>query len=124
MFKLQEVGLALNWVVTPLLLIVATLLLIAIFLLGGLPGRIAASRRHRQATAVTLGSWFGLFTIVLWPVVLIWAYIDPPDTKTLPELLSHDDVEQLADALRQTSRRVAQIEEIISENVYNPVNSP
>lgn len=123
MFELQGAGPALNWVVVPLLFIVPALLLVALFLLGGLPGRIAASRGHRRSTAVMLCGWFGLFTIVLWPVALIWAYMDPPDTEQQPELLSHDDVKDIAVALRHVSDRVAQIEKLIFENAPSPGQS-
>lgn len=119
MFELQGVGPALNWIVVPLLFIIPALLIVALFLLGGLPGRIAAARRHRHATAVMLCGWFGLVTILLWPVALIWAYMDPPDTETQPELLSHDDVTRISIALRRTSDRVAKIEQSISENAAN-----
>lgn len=113
-------GPALNWIVIPLLFIIPALLIVVLFLLGGLPGRIAAARRHRHATAVMLCGWFGLVTIVFWPVALIWAYMDPPDMQPQPELLSHDDVTNLAIALRRTSERVAKIEQLISDNAPNP----
>lgn len=120
MFELQGMGPALNWIVIPLLFIIPALLIVVLFLLGGLPGRIAAARRHRHATAVMLCGWFGLVTIVFWPVALIWAYMDPPDMQPQPELLSHDDVTNLAIALRRTSERVAKIEQLISDNAPNP----
>ena len=119
MFELQGIGPALNWIVVPLLFIIPALLIVLLFLLGGLPGRIAAARRHRQATAVMLCGWFGLVTIVLWPVALIWAYMDPPDTEMQPELLSHDDITRIAIALRRTSDRVAKIEQSLSEKAAN-----
>lgn len=119
MFELQGIGPALNWIVVPLLFIVPALLIVLLFLLGGLPGRIAAARRHRHATAVMLCGWFGLVTIIPWPVALIWAYMDPPDTEMQPELLSHDDITHIAIALRHTSDRVAKIEQSISEKAAN-----
>jgi prepilin signal peptidase PulO-like enzyme (type II secretory pathway) len=53
---------------------------IAIFLaLGMMPGRIARKRGHPWADAVSVGSWAALiFGFVLWPLVLIWAYVDVP----------------------------------------------
>jgi hypothetical protein len=119
MFELQGTGPALNWIVVPLLFIIPMLLIAVLFVLGGLPGKIAASRGHRRATAVMLCGWFGLFTIVLWPLALIWAYMDPPDAETRPDLLSHDDIDQLAVCLRRTSDRVSNIERLISENAPN-----
>lgn len=120
MFELQGAGPALNWIVVPLLFVIPALLLVALFLLGGLPGRIAASRGHRRSTAVMLSGWFGLFTIVLWPAALIWAYMDPPDTEQHPGLLSHDDIKDTAVALRRVSDRVARIEELIFANALSP----
>jgi len=40
---------------------------------------IAKRRHHPWAQAVTVGGWVTLFLgFVLWPVVLIWAYVDIP----------------------------------------------
>ena len=65
-----------SWIV--LLVLAATLL--AVFLaLGMMPGHIARKRGHPWAEAVTVGSWATLiFGFVLWPLVLIWAYVDVP----------------------------------------------
>jgi Protein of unknown function (DUF3302) len=64
------------WLV--LLILVASA--IAIFFIAGyLPGHIARSRGHPWAQAVTVAGWVTLlFGFVLWPVVLIWAYVDIP----------------------------------------------
>ena len=49
------------------------------FIAGYLPGHIAKSRGHPWAQAVTVAGWITLiFGFVLWPVVLIWAYVDIP----------------------------------------------
>jgi hypothetical protein len=116
MFELQGVGPALNWIVLPLLFIIPILLIGVLFVLGGLPGKIAAARGHRRATAVRVCGWLGLITIVLWPVALIWAYMDPPDPEMRPATLSPDDIVHIANGLRQTSDRVAKIERLIAEN--------
>ena len=52
----------------------------AIFIaLGMLPGHIARRRGHPWAEAVAVGGWATLiFGIVLWPLVLMWAYVDVP----------------------------------------------
>ena len=48
------------------------------FLLGALPGRIAAERGHPQADAIRVAGWVGLLTLGLaWPLALIWAYTRP-----------------------------------------------
>ncbi|MDX3808738.1 DUF3302 domain-containing protein [Bosea thiooxidans] len=44
-----------------------------------LPGMIARRRGHPWAEAVAIGGWVTLFLgFVLWPVILIWAYVDVP----------------------------------------------
>ena len=61
------------WVV--LLILVASALAM-FFIAGYLPGHIAKSRGHPWAQAVTVAGWVTLiFGFVLWPVVLIWAYV-------------------------------------------------
>jgi hypothetical protein len=64
------------WIV--LIVLMATL--VAIFVaLGMMPGLIARRRGHPWAQAVAVGSWAALiFGFVLWPLVLIWAYVDAP----------------------------------------------
>ena len=64
------------WIV--LVVLLATI--VAIFVaLGMMPGHIAKRRGHPWAEAVTVGSWATLiFGFVLWPLVLIWAYVDVP----------------------------------------------
>jgi membrane-bound acyltransferase YfiQ involved in biofilm formation len=50
-----------------------------IFIAGSLPGHIAHRRGHPWAEAVTIAGWVTLFLgFALWPVVLIWAYVDVP----------------------------------------------
>jgi hypothetical protein len=63
------------WIVLAVLVAAA-----AIFIaLGMMPGHIARKRGHPWAEAVTVGSWAMLiFCFVLWPLVLIWAYVDIP----------------------------------------------
>jgi hypothetical protein len=64
------------WIV--LLILVASVLAM-FFIAGYLPGHIAKSRGHPWAQAVTVAGWVTLlFGFVLWPVVLIWAYVDIP----------------------------------------------
>lgn len=64
------------WIV--LVVLLATI--VAIFVaLGMMPGYIAKRRGHPWAEAVMVGGWATLiFGFVLWPLVLIWAYVDVP----------------------------------------------
>lgn len=64
------------WIV----LIVAIASTIAVVCIAGaLPGMIAKRRGHPWAQAVTVAGWVFLFLgFALWPIVLIWAYVDVP----------------------------------------------
>ncbi len=43
------------------------------------PGMVARRRNHPWADAVSIGGWVTFFLgFVLWPIVLIWAYVDAP----------------------------------------------
>ena len=60
------------------LIILATLVLtvvVALVVLGGLPGKVARKRQHVQADAIAVAGWLGILTLgALWPLALIWAY--------------------------------------------------
>ena len=50
-----------------------------VFIAGSLPGYVAKSRGHPWAQAVTVAGWVTLICgFALWPVALIWAYVDVP----------------------------------------------
>ena len=64
------------WIV--LLILVASVVAI-FFIAGSLPGHIAKSRNHPWAEAVQAAGWVTLICgFALWPVALIWAYVDVP----------------------------------------------
>jgi amino acid transporter len=63
------------WIV---LLVLAISAIVVIVVLGSLPGKIARQRNHPYAQAVTVAGWIGLIFIALWPLALIWAYVDVP----------------------------------------------
>jgi hypothetical protein len=49
------------------------------FIAGSLPGHIAKGRNHPCAQAVTVAGWVTLICgFALWPIALIWAYVDVP----------------------------------------------
>jgi hypothetical protein len=64
------------WIV----LIILAACVVAVFcIMGWLPGHIAKSRGHPQVQAVTVAGWVTLICgFALWPVALIWAYVDVP----------------------------------------------
>jgi uncharacterized BrkB/YihY/UPF0761 family membrane protein len=64
------------WIV--LLILIATILAV-FYLMGSLPGHIARSRGHPWSDAVRVAGWITLiFGFALWPLALIWAYVDVP----------------------------------------------
>jgi Kef-type K+ transport system membrane component KefB len=64
------------WIV--LIVLVASTVAVLVFL-AMLPGMIATKRGHPWAQAVTVAGWVTLFLgFALWPVALIWAYVDVP----------------------------------------------
>lgn len=64
------------WIV--LVVLVASTVFVVIFM-AMWPGMVARRRNHPWAEAVAIGGWVTLFLgFVLWPVVLIWAYVDVP----------------------------------------------
>lgn len=64
------------WIVLGILLAVIVLVF---WVMGSLPGHVARRRHHPWAEAVGVAGWITLiFGFVLWPVALIWAYVDVP----------------------------------------------
>ncbi|WFU14996.1 DUF3302 domain-containing protein [Bradyrhizobium sp. CB3481] len=64
------------WIV---LLILVAVIVLVIWLMGSLPGHVARRRGHPWPQAVAVAGWITLlFGFALWPVALIWAYVDVP----------------------------------------------
>lgn len=64
------------WIV--LIVLILSTVGVVVFL-AMLPGAIAKRRAHPWAQAVTVAGWITLFLgFALWPLVLIWAYVDVP----------------------------------------------
>jgi hypothetical protein len=64
------------WIV--LIVLIACTVSVIVFL-AMLPGMIARKRQHPWQQAVTVAGWITLFLgFALWPVALIWAYVDVP----------------------------------------------
>ncbi len=65
------------WIV--LIVLLASTVFVIVFM-AMLPGMIATRRTHPWAKAVPVAGWVTLFFgFVLWPVALIWAYVDVPE---------------------------------------------
>ena len=59
---------------------------VIIVLIGALPGRIAASRKHPQASAIAAAGWISLLTLgLLWPIAFVWAFLSPREGAKLSE---------------------------------------
>jgi membrane-bound acyltransferase YfiQ involved in biofilm formation len=64
------------WIVLVVLILCTV---VVVVFLASLPGHIARSRQHPYAQAVTVAGWITFFLgFALWPVVVIWAYVDVP----------------------------------------------
>ena len=64
------------WIV--LVVLTASTIFVIVFM-AMWPGMVARRRNHPWAEAVSIGGWVTLFLgFVLWPLVLIWAYVDVP----------------------------------------------
>jgi Protein of unknown function (DUF3302) len=64
------------WIVLSILLASAVAMF---FIAGSLPGYIAKNRSHPWAQAVAVAGWVTLICgFVLWPIALIWAFVDVP----------------------------------------------
>lgn len=64
-----------------IVLVVSIASAVAVFVIIGMaPGTIARRRGHPWAQAVSIAGWVTLICgFVLWPIALIWAYVDVPD---------------------------------------------
>jgi uncharacterized BrkB/YihY/UPF0761 family membrane protein len=61
------------------LIVVLAMAVAAFVLMGMAPGHFAKRRGHPWADAVTIAGWVTLICgFVLWPLALIWAFVDVP----------------------------------------------
>ena len=71
------------------IIVLITLALSAIALVlivGALPGYVARRRKHPYAQAVAIAGWVALVFPPLWPLALVWAYVDLPRAQLQPDL--------------------------------------
>jgi Kef-type K+ transport system membrane component KefB len=67
------------WIV--LIVLLVSTVFVVIFM-AMLPGIIARKRNHPWADAVQVAGWVTLFFgFVLWPLAVVWAYVDIPARK-------------------------------------------
>lgn len=75
------------WIV--LIVLVVSTVAVLIFL-AMLPGSIARRRNHPSAEAVNVAGWVTLFLgFALWPIALVWAYVDVPRPNTAHSAEAH-----------------------------------
>jgi hypothetical protein len=93
-----------------ILIMIAGLIGAAIWLLGSLPGKVAAERNHPYATAIQVGGWATLFMgIVAWPLVLMWAYSAPMALVSADMTASegwHDELSKLKTQVEALSKQM------------------
>ena len=82
------------------MLIILVASVVAVFCIAGwLPGHIAKTRGHPWAQAVTVAGWVTLICgFALWPVALIWAYVDVPAPRTREPRHDRRDAQRLSRA--------------------------
>jgi hypothetical protein len=107
-FTLQSAGPFLHWLALAILCVMPVVISILAYKIGGLPGEIAKARKHPQAQAISVCGWMGIITFVLWPVAMVWAYLNPSRPGGSP---LQDRDRSIIDKLRQASQRLAAIEE-------------
>jgi NADH:ubiquinone oxidoreductase subunit 6 (subunit J) len=68
-----------------LIILVLSIVTVVVFL-AMLPGSIARKRNHPWAQGVAVAGWVTLFFgLALWPIALIWAYVDVPAQRRAEE---------------------------------------
>jgi Protein of unknown function (DUF3302) len=67
------------------LAVVIVSIIAAVLVVGALPGWVARRRNHPAEQAVRVAGWVTLICgFVLWPVAMIWAYVDIPARPAVP----------------------------------------
>ena len=100
-----------------LVLLAAAAVLIKI--VGALPGKVARSRAHPQAEAISVCGWLGILTLgLIWPVALIWAYSRAPGTGGAPqETENTQSVEALEHTIAELSQRLTVAEQQLRDTM-------
>ena len=77
-------------------------IVVAVVVLGSLPGKIARRRGHPQADAITAASWIGIATMgLVWPIAFVWAFLRPANDTVAQPSREAEDLKQLADIQRR-----------------------
>ena len=113
-FTLQAAGPFLHWLTLGILFVMPVLIGFVAYMLGSLPGEIARARKHPQAEAISICGWMGIITLLLWPIAMVWAYINPPRSAAEGSP-SVTNTQSMVGKLQQASLRLASIEASLSE---------
>ena len=109
-FTLQGAGPFLHWLTLGILFVMPVLIGFVFYKLGSLPGDIARAHNHPQAKAISICGWMGLITLIMWPIAMVWAYLNPAAGPRAGSSLSGADAQTLVGKLREASQRLATIE--------------
>jgi hypothetical protein len=89
------------------LVIVGAGILILLYVILGLPGRIAIARHHPEAEAVNIMGWLGFIAVVPWIQAFIWA-LKPTTVVDIRELPGERRRETAEDIARLTGKPVSE----------------
>jgi hypothetical protein len=89
-------------------------LMLGLYKLGDLPGRVASSRHHPHAAAISLLGWLGLVVIVLWPIGMAWALMPPRARRRRSRPPSVKNIAAIEESIREASEQVAAIKSTLA----------
>jgi hypothetical protein len=80
------------------LFLFGVVVIVALVVVLGLPGRIAIARRHPEAEAVNMMAWLGFLAIVPWLQAFIWAFkpTNVVDIRYMPDAVQRETDRQIA----------------------------
>jgi Protein of unknown function (DUF3302) len=114
-FTLQGAGPFLHWLTLGILFAMPVLIGLIVYKLGSLPGNIASARNHPQAKAISICGWMGVITLIMWPIAMVWAYLNAAAGRAAEGSSSEASSQSLVGKLQQASQRLAEIEASLSK---------
>lgn len=111
-FTLQSFGPFLHWLTLVVLCLIPIFAVYVIYRVGKLPGDIARSRHHPQASAISICGWMGVVALVLWPLALIWACL--ATGPLFGDAKVDNDDKALIKRLHEARQRLAALEHQVS----------
>ena len=114
-FTLQAAGPFLHWITLGVLFAMPVLIGLIVYKLGSLPGNIARARNHPQAKAISICGWMGVITLIMWPIAMVWAYLNAAAGPAAEGSISEASNQSLVGELQRASQRLAEIEARLSK---------